>query len=97
MPLVNSSLERPMQWCLQLHSAAQAPSPGKEAVPVTFNMTGFTMKKKANKVRFSDSFYSSAKGYKVCLRIDAKGFSEGEGTHCSATLKSDVMMACTGH
>jgi len=81
-----SSLEQLLQWSLQLHSAAQASSPGKEVVPVTFKMTGFTMKKKANKVWFSDSFYSSAKGYKMCLRIDANGFSDGEGTHCSATL-----------
>ena len=84
-----SSLEQLIHqhnWSLQVLSVAHVSLPGKEVLPVTFKITGFIMKKKAKKEWYSDPFYTNIKGYKMCLRIDANGFSEGEGTHCSTTL-----------
>jgi len=38
------TLFRRHNWHLQLHSATQVSSPGKEVIPVTFKITGFTAK-----------------------------------------------------
>ena len=32
---------------------------------------------------FSQPFYSAPGSYKLCLRVDANGFGDGEGTHVS--------------
>jgi len=73
-------------WLLQLHSATQVSSPGKEVIPVTFKMTGFTTKRKNKQEWLSNSFYTNTKGYRMCLQIDADGISSGKGTHCSMSL-----------
>ncbi|XP_065918685.1 TNF receptor-associated factor 5-like [Dysidea avara] len=78
------TLLREHEWSSQLHSVAQVSSPGKEVIPVTFKMTGFTKKKRAKKEWLSESFYTNIKGYRMCLRVDADG--DGQGTHCAMFL-----------
>ncbi len=41
---------------------------------------------------FSPPFYTSSKGYKMCLRVDANGWGDGKGTHvsvCAYLMKGD--------
>ncbi len=47
---------------------------------VTFRIKNFQLKEKEV---YSPPFYTSASGYKLCVRVDAYGWSDGEGTHVS--------------
>ena len=37
--------------------------------------------------RFSDYFYTSPGGYKMCIRVDADGVGSGSGTHVTVCAK----------
>ena len=56
-------------------------------------LTGFTLKftsyeqhKASNDEVYSPPFYTSRGGYKMCLEVDANGYSRGRGTHISIYL-----------
>ena len=51
--------------------------------PIELVITNFTEKKRNNKVWYSLPFYTHPRGYKMCLRVDANGEGDGEGTHVS--------------
>ena len=52
-------------------------------VPVTIKMTTFNNYKKLATSWYSQPFYTSMGGYKMCLSVDANGCGRGEGTHVS--------------
>ena len=49
--------------------------------PPDMVMTDFEEQKKAGNTWFSPPFYSHIGGYKMCLRVNANGHSDGKGTH----------------
>ena len=51
--------------------------------PWIIKMEGFQEKKEKQVEWFSDPVYSHFGGYKMCLRVDANGNGDGEGTHVS--------------
>ncbi|XP_065883093.1 TNF receptor-associated factor 5-like [Dysidea avara] len=56
--------------------------------PVIVKMPQYSCKykKKTSSDWFSDSFYSSDKAYKMCLRVNAAGDGDAKGTHMSIHL-----------
>ena len=52
-------------------------------MPMTFKFTNFNQHKTAYNTVYSPSFYTSPKGYKMCISVDANGDGDGEGTHVS--------------
>ena len=50
--------------------------------PIEFVITNFT-ETKNNSLWYSSPFYTHPRGYKMCLRVDANGEGDGEGTHVS--------------
>ena len=46
-------------------------------------MNGFEKYKKSKDTWYSPPFYTRLGGYRMCLRVDANGVVEGEGTHVS--------------
>ena len=58
-----------------------------EGEAVIFKLTGYASKKEKNEVFFSDPFYVMPGGYKMCIRVDANGADDGEGTHVSVFVK----------
>ena len=44
-------------------------------------MAGFEALKESNTTWYSPYFYSHLGGYKLCLKVDANGIEDGEGTH----------------
>ena len=54
--------------------------------PVIIKVTKFNSKREDEEEWYSDSFYTHNMGYKMCLRVDAAGHKEGEGTHLSVYL-----------
>ena len=48
-----------------------------------FDMTSYNARKTIDSKFFSDSFYTSPGGYKMCIRVDANGVGSGSGTHVS--------------
>ena len=59
----------------------------KNNEPMIFKITNFKMWNGSQLDDFSSSFYTSSCGYKMCIRIDASGFGDGEGTHLSVLTK----------
>ena len=55
----------------------------KDGEPMVIKMTGYNSTKVTDNVFFSDSFYTSPGGYKMCIRVDANGNTSGYGTHVS--------------
>ena len=51
--------------------------------PVTIKMEEYNGKKVNKEKWYSESFYTHNNGYKMCLRVDAAGDGDGEGTHLS--------------
>ena len=51
--------------------------------PCTFRVTNYQKRKEDGDKFFSPPFYTSATGYKLCVRVDANGNGSGEGTHVS--------------
>ena len=77
------TLIQQLQWSSRLDSATQV-SPSNKVIPVTFKMTGFEVKRRSKQQWYSDSFYTNAKGYRMCLRVDPGGY--GNRTDCSMYL-----------
>ena len=74
-------------WHLQLRSATQVSSPGKEVIPVTVHSKWQVLKQR-EKVRnngLAIHFYTNSKGCWICWWVGADCFS-GEGTNFSMTL-----------
>ena len=70
-------------WPARLDTIATMFKLGNQVCPVTIKMEEYN-DKKVNKIQWcSDSFYTHNKGYKMCLRVDAAGYGDGEGTHLS--------------
>ena len=53
------------------------------ATPINFKITNFNKLKTSNEMVYSPGFYTSHGGYKMCVRVDANGWGDGEGTHVS--------------
>ena len=68
-----TSLER---QCLAIESHVCVP-------PFEFTMRDFEQQKTNNDSWYSPSFYTNARGYRMCLRVDANGNGSGKGTHTS--------------
>ena len=51
--------------------------------PPDFTMTDFEQHQKDDDNWFSPPFWSHTRGYKMCLRVSAKGQGRGKGTHVS--------------
>ncbi len=49
----------------------------------TVKLDHFQQHKKASDIFYSDPFYTSRKGYKLRMRVDANGNGDGKGTHVS--------------
>ena len=54
-----------------------------EGEAVIFKLTGYASKKEKNEVFFSDPFYVTPGGYKMCIRVYTNGCDAGTGTHVS--------------
>ncbi len=50
-------------------------------VPCTIRLTNYLKYKSDKDQFFSSPFYTSYTGYKMCLRVDANGCGDGEGTY----------------
>ena len=50
-------------------------------------MPTYSYKRSLNNIFYSDSFYSSPSGYKLCLKVLANGEHDGKGTHLSVYLR----------
>ena len=51
--------------------------------PMIFKVANFKALKASQLQVCSSSFYTSSCGYKICIRVDANGVGDGEGTHVS--------------
>ena len=60
--------------------------PDYQVLPTIIRMHDFTKKKKEKEQWYSRPFFAFDGGYLMCLRVDAAGDSEGEGTHVSVYL-----------
>ena len=54
-----------------------------EVLPIEITMTDFEECKIYNNEWYTFPFYTSLRGYKMCLRVNANGYSQGKGTHIS--------------
>ena len=59
----------------------------KDGEPMVFKMTGYNARKATVNWFFSDSFYTSPGGYKMCILVLTNGNLSGEGTHVSVSAK----------
>ena len=55
----------------------------KDGEPMVFKMTGYNARKAVDRNFYSDLFYTSPGGYKMCIKVDANGTKSGYGTHVS--------------
>ena len=61
--------------------------PGHDQVaPFVVKMLNFTDKKVNKEEWISSPFFAYEGGYQMCLRVDAAGYGDGEGTHVSVYL-----------
>ena len=51
--------------------------------PPVLTMTDYQQHKRDDDQWYSPPVYTHHQGYKICLRVDANGFSRGKGTHIS--------------
>ena len=63
-------------WCDAMYSDSATP-------PCTRTLYNYTAYKKTDSTWYSQPFYSSHKGYKLQLRVDANGDGSGKGNHLS--------------
>ena len=84
---VSVSMISVAKWSVQLDTmAAMSKLVVDQEHPVTMKITNFK-KMNTNKISWhSNPFYTHNKGYKMCLKIHAAGYGDGEGTHLSAFL-----------
>ncbi len=52
-------------------------------MPVLYKFTSFNQHKTSRDTIHSPAFYTSPKGYKICISVDANGDGDGENTHVS--------------
>ena len=52
-------------------------------MPVLYKFTSFNQHKTLRDTIYSPAFYTSSKGYKMCISVDANGDGDGENTHVS--------------
>ena len=52
-------------------------------MPMKFIFTNFDQHKIGNNQIYSPAFYTSSKGYKMCISVYANGIADGRGTHIS--------------
>ena len=52
-------------------------------MPMPYKFTNFNQHKTADDRIYSPAFYTSPKGYKMCISVNANGVGEGENTHVS--------------
>ena len=58
--------------------------PSKQVqMPMKYILTNYDQHKMANVTVYSPAFYTSTKGYKMCIGMDANGDGDGEKTHVS--------------
>ena len=55
-------------------------------VPFSFTMPDFQQKKNSKSSWYSPSFYTHPRGYKMCVRVEANGWRDGENRHVSVYL-----------
>ena len=55
----------------------------KDGEPMVFRMTGYNARKATDNWFYSDSFYTSPGGYKMCIGVVPNGHTTGKGTHVS--------------
>ena len=55
----------------------------KDGEPMVFKMTGYNARKATDSTFFSDSFYTSPGGYKMCILVYPNGGTTSDGTHVS--------------
>lgn len=63
------------EWPLMLEPIAMMATSGDKTCPVIFKMPAFAAKRAAEEVWFSEPFFTHKKGYKMCLCVDATGFT----------------------
>ena len=56
-------------------------------LPVEFTMTEFEKHKRDSDNWFSEPFYSRPCGYKLCLKVNANGYSSTKGTHVAVGVR----------
>ena len=54
---------------------------------ITFNLPGYRLKKEDGAIFYSEPFHTSPGGYKMCVRVDPKGYGTSKGTHVSIFLR----------
>ena len=57
-----------------------------QVAPFVVKMLNFTDKKVNKEEWISSPFFAYEEGYQMCLRVDAAGYGDGEGTHVSVYL-----------
>ena len=84
----NEARERHMDLALETLSLREAQhNTLSEGEAVMFKLTGYANKKEKKEIFFSNPFYTSTRGYKMCIRVDANGDGAGKDTHLSVFTK----------
>ena len=83
---VESSLEENEHLVKEVNEKIQTLEKHTFIPPPDFTVTDFEQHKKDGDDWFSPPFYSHIGGYKMCLRVCAKGQGEGKGTHVSLSV-----------
>ena len=79
-------LESSLRWSDKLLVMATMSTAGDQVCPVVLKMSEFDIKRRDKVEWYSEFFYTHNKGYKMCLRVDAAGNGDGEGTQLSVYL-----------
>ena len=59
----------------------------KDEESMVFKMTGYNARKATDDWFYSDSFYTSPGGYKICIGVVPNGHTTGKGTHVSVRAR----------
>ena len=62
-------------------------SNGQQLSVCEFTLTEFSKRKQLDNKFYSPPFYTHQHGYKLCLGVNANGYSRGKGTHVSVYVK----------
>ena len=55
----------------------------QQPIPMIFRVNNFDRLKSNSRPFYSPAFYSSPRGYKMCINVDCNGYDDGLGTHVS--------------
>ena len=80
----NMHLHLSLQTVCELKEQNKTLSEGEALI---FKVPGYASKKENNEAFKSIPFYTSPGGYKMCIRMYANGYGDGEGTHVSVYTK----------